>query len=594
MELSEESQSFSNLQLKVMRSALISKRNDIKDKDESTSRFSISRFSFGDSLSISKTLHFAANSDSRSGWDCSIFQCPEDIQGAWLVEAVRVAEPGAEIFMPAVAMNVQDLTINKPITLRGQPGTLLKLHNNSIVIDLRRSFGQVTICELALEYSAGPAQEVASGAAFYLKASGCALEVRDCEFKSLTTDLKVHDVCFWVSSFKASRRGHIQRNSINLSSCSIKGFTVGVRAGVDAKVSIDRCVLASCKGSGVVLTSPLQLKLSQCIIQRCELNGIEIRLRASKNAIDSVLSSRSTSYSKSETTQLIEISGNDISQIGQYGLNIWNDQVCSFPLKVKITSNKLANCFKEAIAIRHISLASLSIKANDCSANKGSHLWLQKVYPSNPASHLTVARNRFAESSAGYGIYVYDSFGTFDDNEVAQNSLGGFIIVGSSRPESQDLSLAVKHCLIHDNGENGLTIMDFSRSSVVVAHTQLYENLQNGLYLVRNHETETLSSSIDSTGPAKSGCVKVEHCNITRNRLNGISMSRVHLSLTETVIKENLGSAVAFGVESKGYFTCEDSKQRAAELISGQVGGTWGTEQGQKRTLCKAQECLLL
>jgi hypothetical protein len=596
MDLSDRSHS--NVHLKVLRSAFTSQSNDIKDKDESTARFNISRLSSGETFSISQSLNFTANSVSHSGWDCSIFMSREEEEGGRLVEALRTAAAGAEILLPAVPIQLQGLSIRQSVTLRGQPGTVLQLYNGAIVVDLRNSPGQVTICELTLEYSAGPTSTDASAAAFYVESHNSSLEVRDCELKSSVTDSKIKVACFWVSSFKAPKftKTLMKSSSVNAASCTIKNFAIGFRAGALAAVTIERCVILGCRSSSILLCSPAQFKLTQSVIEKCGSSGVEIRLRSDKQVADSIFSSQSTSYSKEELRQTIEISGNDIRQTGSYGVNIWSDQVAAYPLKIKITSNKLSNCRKEAIAVRHIALTVLSIKANDCCSNQGSHLWLQKVYPAGVDAHIKVARNRFCDSIGGYGIYMYDSAGHLDRNEVFHNSLGGLIIVGANHSELEGCSLIVSNSLIHSNGENGVTVMDLCLGTVLFTGTRIYENLHNGLYLIRNRENDTsmLGSSKDRIVPVVPGAVRVENCSITRNRLNGISMSRVLLRLSETVIKENLVNAVDFDIESKALFVIKDSYDRIAELITGKVGGNWGSVQVTKRSLCKGQDCLLL
>jgi hypothetical protein len=260
--------------------------------------------------------------------------------------------------------------------------------------------------------------------------------------------------------------------------------------------------------------------------------------------------------------------------------------------------NKILNCKRDALAIRHVALHELLISYNDLYSNQGSSIWIQKVYRASLDSKIVVSFNRCFDSQAGYGIYLYSSHGLLDNNESYRNGLGGIMVVGSSGKEELDGNLVIRKCTVHTNGENGLTVMDFCQGVVYIEQCRITENYHNGIYLSQSrdpapptpHAPLSASSKIAPMLTAP-GSIIVDHCIIARNRRYGITMSKVPCELSETDFIDNKLGTVSSG-ESKHMLKIATS-ERSREI--NQISQEWAS-QHQKPALCGkgAKDCLLL
>ena len=156
------------------------------------------------------------------------------------------------------------------------------------------------------------------------------------------------------------------------------------------------------------------------------------------------------------------------------------------------------------------------------------------------------------------------------------------MIVGSSNKDSEVLpqDLLIAHSTIYSNGENGITVLDFSRGTVTIEHCKVYENTHNGLYLLQSQE------------PLLKGEILIRHCDIQRNRQYGVTLSMIKCCVTETTISDNQEGAVSLDERSKQLltFASQDSEQ-VRSRVQGTIGGDWGSLYPEKRGFCGRSSC---
>lgn len=372
-------------------------------------------------------------------------QAMEDA-GAKLQDTLLRAEAGSIVVLPPIHIHVSTLRICNPLTLKGSPGTILELTSGSIVVDfssqsresiLGRPSDRVVICELSLLFAADRRfiDSKAPMALFVVDTPNSFLEVRDCDIKSLSMEphntsaessgqCMIQDVCLWANGFSNRRvTGEVGVCSVFITSCNIAGFYEFVRGGNACRVQVEKCHVSDCSGSGMTLCNPCEAIVHQSVIERCQGSAIDIRL-SGDGSRQPKHSSRSGSLSTSKeiSPRTIAITGNDLRTNGAYGVTIWAEHHAAVQMAIAISKNKITNCRKEGLAIRHLSLCDLNILSNDFSVNQGSGCWVQKVYKLYSESTINISLNRAFDSHAGYGIYLYDTAGVLDGNECFRNS----------------------------------------------------------------------------------------------------------------------------------------------------------------------------
>mmetsp|Transcript_27513 Transcript_27513/g.49562 ORF Transcript_27513/g.49562 Transcript_27513/m.49562 type:complete len:667 (-) Transcript_27513:1689-3689(-) len=624
MESQASARSLSNLEMKVKRNTFSNHSNSIRQIDQSSSRFSLSKVSSSSSASHNSSQAFSVSQSFQKLLSSQIDPTQQDLQaeeaGLWLQQQVRTISAGSVLSLPPQRIKLSDLTINTPFTMRGSPGTVLELTDGSIVLDfsshskeslLDQSSERATICEVSIEFNninASSRDSQSPLALFILDASNTHLEVRDCTIANKRqpghessymeeTGGPSQDICFWVNGYavkKAISRSVQHFNStLSVHSCSIRGFAQGLRAGCNATVHFERCHFSQCKNTGLLCSLPREFSLLQSVIEEVGNCAVEIRLVGEPSGLSTV-SSRSTSpaNSKEPAGRVITIEGNEIRNCGAYGLNIWSEQVNTFHMTFHALHNKILNCKKDALAVRHVALTELQISYNDLYSNQGSSIWIQKVYRASVDSKIVISFNRCFDSQLGYGIYLYNSYGLLDNNECYRNGLGGIMVVGSSGKEDPLGDLVIRKCTVHTNGENGITVMDYLQGIVFIEQCRVSENYHNGIYLSQSREP-VVPPPVTKVIPyhASPGSVLVDRCMIQRNRRFGITMSKVPCELTETEFAENTLGKVSTG-ESRHLLKITGN-ERSKEIM--QISEEWAQRQNKKAFCGKAsKDCLLL
>lgn len=618
-EFSHKENNLSNVERKILKNTFYSNANDlqyIEDSVNSKSQFSLSgKFHTSisrQSMEISRVL----SQDSYQTFEqlfsiglkeidlsCLSFQDESDVASR-LQEVIRRAAPGAVITLPPQNIILSSLLITSPITIRGTPGCSLEIMNGSIVVDFsshsRESMiGSIAesalICELSIVYTLGSSivkSSTSPSALFIMDSPNTSLEVRDCDIKSVNHSGKgisviedsseeLQDVCFWANgiSFKrhASRIDMRYNSSLTIKSCNISNFYDVIKGGVNCTILIEKTHINSCYGSGISLINPITFELYESVIQKCQKCAVEIRIIPNSSLQIGKPNSRSTSLTNSREilSRKIKIKNTDIKSSGAYGISLWSEHVAHFPCSVKIKKNLIEQSSKEGIAVRHLVLQDLVIASNDLYWSQGSGLWLQKVYRLNADSLISVTLNRCFDSCAGYGIYMYDAGGVLHNNELCRNSLGGIMVVGSSNKESEiETSLDIKKCMITNNGENGLTVLDFYQGSITIDQCKITENYHNGIYLMQSREPIPLAKGKEQIAPESvKGTVLISNSQIEMNKGYGITVSKFRIFIDKTSIAENQQGAMMIAEGSREFVNFLDNPKEVQEKISGNVEG---------------------
>lgn len=599
MEMSNKRQAaLSKIERKIFRNTLLSNSNDLRFKDDtrksqgsimskqqssfSPKAFDISYISQISNHQLDGFKLFSVQELDFSGISFAIGK--ETIEN--LQEAIRVSPSGSIITLPPIKLQFTSLLITSPITLRGSPGTNIEI-STSIIIDfsshsresiLNSEREAALICEIALQYLIHPKCKPATPGLFVIDASGTHLEIRDCDLRSLNHEAQVicgdsyedfEDICFWVNG--SGYKKFITKNSMRFNSslvvscCNISGFFECCRGGVNASISIEKCYIGACSSNAISIMNPRELSIRLSVLDKIQRTAIDIHFISDPVAGIALGSSRTESLNSIQFERTMTIEGNDILNTGGYGINLWSENVSYYPLQIKLLKNKITNCKKEGIAIRHICIPELIIDSNDCYCNQGTGFWLQKVN----SIRMSIINNRGYDNYSGYGFYIYDTGAVIKHNEVCRNSLGGIMVVGASK--GTETNLVIKKCLVQSNGENGITVMDYAQGLIKISKCKISENYHDGIYLLQSRDFPIEKSlKIAPDNGFNNALVKIASCEITNNAWYGLNIVKFKCEIEKLRLSDNQQGNIMIADETKPLITFLDDNKVDVNLQVGQ------------------------
>lgn len=595
----------SKIEQKIFKNTFLSNSNDLHFKDDtkksqlsitskqqslfSPKTFDISQISQISNHQIDLIRLFAVQELDLSG--ISFHMTNETVEN--LQETIRVSMPGSVITLPPRKIQFPYLLITSPITLKGLPGTCIEITHGSIIVDFSSHSREsivcsdteaALICEIAFQYTLDNSFKPSSTTPpvlIILDSNHTYLEIRDCDLRSNNHEPStlgdenayiIEDSCFWINGI--GYRKSINKNSMRfvsslfISSCNISNFYECCRAGVNSSLVIERSHIAGCCGSAINIMNPRELSIKNSVIDKIEKTAVDVNIITDPSAGIALGTSRTESLNSLQNERTLVIEGNDIRNTGGYGINLWCDNVSYYPIQCRVTQNKISNCKKEGIAVRHLNISGLWVDSNESSENEGTGYWLQKV----TAGKLRVYNNRSYDNYSGYGLYIYDTGGVVKNNEFLRNTLGGIMVVGASK--GTNTNLHIKNSLIQCNGENGITIMDYSRGNINISHCNISENSHDGIYLVQTrdyyldkHKEKDKNKIPSSTSNAHA---KIRSCELNNNAGYGLNIVKFRCTIEKLHLSDNQQGNIMIAEDTKQYVEFLDDNKVDVNVQVGQ------------------------
>ena len=549
--------SFSKIELKIIKNTFSNNSNDLRFKDDT--RKSLQTFTSKNSFSIlpkaidlsdiSRISSVPGHPRLFSLQDIDLSTISFQVSNKSLEnlqELIKVSLPGSTITLPPKRLKFDSLLITAPILIKGMPGTIIEVGAGSIKIDFlgqlfECEMQKAIICEVAMEFKVDQNHhsEIITGALFTLESGSGNLEVRDCDIRSLNEN-SFEDFAFWVNGSAYKKKSGKFNSTVNICSCNIQGFFEVCRAGPNASVLADKCFITGCKGNAFTVMNPKELGIKNSVIEKTEKNAIDVFLWEENLGTGSVSGSKADTRGSVFIDKNVVVEGNDIKGTGNYGINLWSESTCHFEFDCVIKSNKILNCKKEGIAVRHLNINTLLIDSNDSNCNQGTGYWLQKVVTSN----LSICNNRAYDNYSGYGLYIYDTGGITKNNEFFRNSLGGIMVVGASK--GTNTNLLIKKSQIVNNGENGITVMDVYKGVIEISQCKVNENLHDGINLLQTREI------VEGNTKENSAVSKILGCEVVGNSLFGLNVVRFKCWIEKLKISDNVQGNIMVAEDTKG------------------------------------------
>eukprot|EP01017_Pseudomicrothorax_dubius_P009921 TRINITY_DN13472_c0_g1_i3.p1 TRINITY_DN13472_c0_g1~~TRINITY_DN13472_c0_g1_i3.p1 ORF type:complete len:701 (-),score=91.28 TRINITY_DN13472_c0_g1_i3:113-2215(-) len=525
----------------------------------------------------------------------------EAIDIGFVERMLTEAEDGDLIVLPEGSIRISSLSIGKNVHIKGSSGTIIEVIDGPIIIDnttLRVTISEVTFIyenrrqgggahgNITISRDGGESKEVSTisrsghreastfmaghyGCLFIVKAGGC-LELRDCALncKGGAGRLSAaQDIACYLKS-KTEENG---LPNLILKNCHFSNFARAVEGGSFNNLYVEKSIFSTCTSYSINLANPL-IVLAK-----------ESRFEHSGKAALNVHLSRSVSGG---AKRLLQIENCDFLNSTSYCLTVFNELAISLEASLLVYNNRFIRCGKDAIGLKHLDFASITITSNLIKGAKGSGILLHNVIDSSNENLAQVSENKISECETA-AVTVVDSLASLESNEIFNNK-GCGISVRSDPSSSSKRKVADLQCRlicnknsIHNNEGDGVKLMGVLNGPIIFNSCSIYENT-NGV--VCNHEQTGPGRAPEgrsATGmPRFEALVLFEKSSIFQSKKHGIwifrSVCKIYLS--ETSIYENKEAAVYLESREAGTSLVfkELKNNRINDFVKGFIGGQFG------------------
>jgi hypothetical protein len=219
---------------------------------------------------------------------------------------IENAKINEEILLPSCELNLDSLTITKPIIIRGQQNSCLIINEGPILIDLEYFNNNITngdkisdnnnnyiikFSQLKIIYNDNKINKEKKITALFKLQPNTFLELEDCDIclqnkknvstKNLGILEEKKSVAFLLSSNKKNENKNnyslLNPTILTLTNTRIHNFYQSIRAGQNCIVNINKSAFIQNYGKAIVMINPISLKVNETFFQYNLDNTIHIK-----------------------------------------------------------------------------------------------------------------------------------------------------------------------------------------------------------------------------------------------------------------------------------------------------------------------------
>ena len=544
-------------------------------------------------------------------------------------QKIENAKENEEILLPSADINLDSLSITKPITIKGQINSHLYINEGPILIDfesfnnknnIKNNNNIVKFCQLQIVYNDNKISKEKKITVLFKINPSSFLEFEDCDIvfqnkknehissappQNLGANKDKKSVAFLLFSNKNEEKNtNFSPTVLTLTNTRIHNFYQSIRAGHNCKININKSAFIQNYGKAIVMINPILLKISESLFEYNEDDNIHIKF------IDECLfeGKRKILFNKNEFYKTID---NNICIKG-----VKNDKL---DLSLVISKNTFHNTFSDGVLIFDLIYNYFEIADNIFEKNKGNGLNIQKSFfkninlNNNLYQPIKIQNNQFIENQK-FGLFINDCILELISNKFSLNRQSGVILCNvniddpkkgiegvnintikgdfSSIIKSTKTSTSILKNSFYENGECGLYIYGYPYK-VNIQESIFNSNIKHGISIdldcLYNNKNISFFSKLNEYKSINEiqkiyelSNIFLNKCIIEKNMKNGISLSSCLMFCEETFIINNLNYAISIKV--KEYKNC--FKEGKKNLINGTLGGEWGEINLNKEVHC--------
>ena len=212
-------------------------------------------------------------------------------------QKIENAKLNEEIILPNSEINLESLTINKPITIKGQQNSCLFINGGPILIDLEnynkgmnnnpKNF--IKFSQMRILYDDSKVNKDKKITILFKLHPSTFLELEDCDigFQPLSktkSNKEKKSVAFLLSSNKTleNNKNKIDLNYpnttiLNLTNTRIHDFYQSIRSGQNCIANITKSAFLQNYGKAIVMINPISLKINESLFQNNMDNTVHVK-----------------------------------------------------------------------------------------------------------------------------------------------------------------------------------------------------------------------------------------------------------------------------------------------------------------------------
>ena len=415
---------------------------------------------------------------------------------------IENAKINEEILLPSYELNLESLTITKPIKIKGQQNSCLIINEGPILIDLEYFNNNITngdkisdnnnnyiikFSQLKIVYNDNKINKEKKITALFKLQPNTFLELEDCDIclqnkknvstKNLGILEEKKSVAFLLSSNKKNENKNnyslLNPTILTLTNTRIHNFYQSIRAGQNCIVNINKSAFIQNYGKAIVMINPISLKVNETFFQYNLDNTIHIKY------MDDCL------Y---EEKRKIFINKNEFDKIGGNNICIEGIKNKELDLSIIITKNNFHNNSKDGVLIYNLIYYYFEISNNIFKKNQGNGLNIQKSFFNGIFLNkdilyqsIKIKDNQFIENK-GFGLFINDCIIEIISNKFILNRQSGMslcnIMIENPQSDFGEMNLGKKS----NEDEYSMIIKKTKKISTFLKNT-FYENGESGLFI---------------------------------------------------------------------------------------------------------------
>ena len=419
-------------------------------------------------------------------------------------QKIENAKINEEILLPPSEISLESLTINKPITIKGQQNSCLFINDGPILIDLenyhkdarKNSNNFIKFSQLRIVYNDSKVNKDKKITTLFKLHPSTFLELEDCDIGFQNNSKKKSNnekksVAFLLSSNKTPEDNNsniittIQNKNIlnptilNLTNTRIHNFYQSIRAGQNCIVNITKSAFLQNYGKAIVMINPISLKINEAIFQNNMDNTVHVKY------IEDCL------Y---EEKRKIFINKNEFENTLGNHVCLEGIKTAKLDLSLVITKNNFLKSNTDGVLVYDLLYNFFEIGNNLFKKNQGNGLNIQKLFYNSIFLSLNkkiqyqaikIKDNQFLENK-GFGLFINDCIIEASSNQFTTNSQSGMFLCNISIDDPKQGFCGIQKNNNYNNNleeDNfSLLIKEVKRASNLM-NNSFVENGENGLFI---------------------------------------------------------------------------------------------------------------
>ena len=418
-------------------------------------------------------------------------------------QKIENAKLNEEIILPNSEINLESLTINKPITIKGQQNSCLFINGGPILIDLEnynknmknnpKNF--IKFSQMRILYDDSKVNKDKKITILFKLHPSTFLELEDCDigFQPLSktkSNKEKKSVAFLLSSNKTleNNKNKLDLNYpnttiLNLTNTRIHDFYQSIRSGQNCIANITKSAFLQNYGKAIVMINPISLKINESLFQNNMDNTVHV-----KYIEDNLF----------EEKRKIFINKNEFE-------NTLGNHVCiegikspKLDLSLVLTKNNFIKSNTDGVLAYDLLYNFFEIGNNIFKKNQGNGLYIQKSFYNKVFLSLNkniqyqpikIKDNQYIENK-GFGLFNNDCIIEAISNKFKLNRHSGMFLCNISVDDPKQGFNGIQNFNSNNNNINYNLIDDDDFSTIIkevkrssnLLNNSFIENGENGLF----------------------------------------------------------------------------------------------------------------